>query len=183
MTSDRAQVETLLILLDHTLEESATEYGWDHWHSLVRNLATTRPEDWDALPVGGGRTIRQMVRHLGRTYPMYANHAFGDGSRQWQEEVVDGVGPGDTPEEMVVWLRAAHRSFRDAVAALTDADLPIRRKAPWGDEFETRRLIELQIQHALYHVGEINHIRALLQGNDDWDHQDMDREEITPPAT
>jgi hypothetical protein len=42
---------------------------------------------------------------------------------------------------------------------------------------ETRRVIELMIQHPLYHIGEINHIRALLQGNDDWDHQDMGREE------
>jgi hypothetical protein len=30
-------------------------------------------------------------------------------------------------------------------------------------------------------VGEINHIRALLQGNDDWDHQDMGRGE--PPQS
>jgi len=181
MTSDRAQVDTLLLLLDHTLEESAADYGWDHWHSLVRNLSTVRPEDWDQLPPGGGRTIRQLVRHMGRTYPMYANHAFGDGTRDWDEVAVDELEPGETPEEMVAWLRACHRSLRDAVATLTDADLPIKRKAPWGDEYETRRLIELQIQHALYHIGEVNHIRALLQGNDDWDHQDMDREEI--PAT
>ncbi|MGN6484306.1 MAG: DinB family protein [Thermomicrobiales bacterium] len=183
MASDRAQVDTLLVLIDHTLEESATEFGWDHWHSLVRNLSTVRPEDWDALPVGGGRTIRQLVRHVGRTYPMYANHAFGDGSRDWDDDEVDGLLPGTTPEENIAWLRACHRSLRDAVAALTDADLPVMRKAPWGDEYETRRLIELQIQHALYHVGEINHLRALLQGNDDWDHQDMDREEMPAAAS
>jgi hypothetical protein len=34
----------------------------------------------------------------------------------------------------------------------------------------------LQIQHSIYHTGELNHIRALLQGNDDWDHQDMGRD-------
>ena len=32
------------------------------------------------------------------------------------------------------------------------------------------------IQHTLYHTGEINLIRSVLQGNDDWDHQDMGRE-------
>jgi len=181
MTSDRAQVDTLLVLIDHTLEESASDFGWDHWHSLIRNLSTVRPQDWDALPVGGGRTIRQLVWHVGRTYPMYASHAFGDGTRQWEDATIDGLTPGETPEEMIAWLRAAHRSLRDAVDALTDADLLTMRKAPWGDAYETRRLIELQIQHALYHVGEINHIRALLQGNDDWDHQDMDRGE--PPST
>jgi hypothetical protein len=178
MSSDRTQVDLLLYFIDHNLEESAADYGWDHWHSLVRNLSTVRPEDWDALPVGGAshRTIRQLVHHVGRTYPMYANHAFGDGTRDWDETAVEGLEPGETPDEMIAWLRACHRTFRDAVAALTDDELLVRRKAPWGDEFEARRLIELQIQHALYHVGEINHIRALLQGNDDWDHQDMDRE-------
>ncbi|MGC4192360.1 MAG: DinB family protein [Thermomicrobiales bacterium] len=182
MTSDRAQVETLLVLIDHSMEETSAEFGWDHWHSLARNLSTVRPEDWDALPVGGGRTIRQLVRHIGRTYAMYANHTFGDGTRDWEEDTIDGIEPGTTPGEHVTWLRTCHRTFRDEVAKLTDADLPVIRKAPWGDEYETYRLIEIQIQHALYHVGEINHIRALLQGNDDWDHQDMDREEI-PAAT
>ena len=33
---------------------------------------------------------------------------------------------------------------------------------------ETRWLISAMIEHDLYHSGEINHVRALLQGNDAW---------------
>jgi hypothetical protein len=33
------------------------------------------------------------------------------------------------------------------------------------------------IQHGTYHCGEINHIRALPQGNDDRDLQDMGRDD------
>ena len=183
MTASRTEVDTLVRLLDHTMDESAAEFGWDHWHSLARNLSTVAPEECDALPPGGGRTIRQLVTHVGGTYLLYASHAFGDGSRQWGEREIDGVGPGESPEEMLAWLRLAHATLRNSVAALTDDQLGEQRKAPWGDRYEARRLIEIQIQHALYHVGEINHIRALLQGNDDWDHEDMGREPLPPSIT
>jgi len=168
-------VGELVTLFDHVLEEHG--FGWDHWHSLVWNLRNTEPAQWTALPPGGGRTIREIVIHLGGTFLMYENHAFGDASRGWGDYVVDGVAPGHTPEETTVWLRVAHGALRQRVAELTDDQLGGLRKAPWGEMYETRRILELMIQHPLYHVGEINHIRALLQGNDDWDHQDMGREE------
>ncbi|MDQ3654196.1 MAG: DinB family protein [Chloroflexota bacterium] len=177
--TDRAtsNIDLLVHLLDHTLEESASEFGWDHWHSLIRNLSTVEPGEWDALPAGAGRTIRQIVRHIGVTYLMHENHAFGDGKRGWGDLDVDGIEPGESPDELTIWLRATHGRFRDSVANLTDDVLDNRRPAAWGDLLEVRRIVELMIQHPLYHVGEINHIRALLQGNDDWDHQDMGREE------
>jgi uncharacterized damage-inducible protein DinB len=182
MTAGRTEVETLVRLLDHTLEESAAEFGWDHWHSLLWNLRNIEPGEWTRPPPGGGRTIRELVEHIGGTWLMYASHAFGDERRQWGDRVVDGIGPGQAPEETVTWLRRAHAVFREAVSALTDDQLGELRKAPWGDRYEARRLVELQLQHTLYHVGEINHIRALLQGNDDWDHQDMGRDEPQAPA-
>lgn len=177
--ASRAAVNELVTLLDHVLDEDAADFGWDHWHSIVRNLSTVAPGEWDTLPPGGGRTIRELATHIGGTFLSYESHAFGDGSRDWGDREIDGLGPGGTPEEMVTWIRRAHAELRNSVAALNDDQLGERRKAPWGDEYEIRRLIEIQLQHTLYHVGEINHIRALLQGNDDWDHQDMDREPVS----
>ncbi len=173
----RAGVNELVTMFDHVLEESADQFGWDHWHSIIWNLHNVEPEQWTQVPSGGGRTIRELVVHMGGTFLMYGSHAFGDGSREWGDRAIDGVGPGETPDETIAWLRLAHASMREPIAALTDDQLGELRKAPWGDEYETRRLIELQIQHSNYHTGELNHIRALLQGNDDWDHQDMGREE------
>ena len=167
-------VRELVTLFDHVLEESG--FGWDHWHSLLWNLHNVRPEEWNRAPDGGGRTIREIVMHIGAGWISYANHAFGDGTREWNDVVVDGTGPGDSLEGIEPWLRAAHRYLRDRIVELADAQLGETRKAPWGDEYEIRRLIELQIQTSFYHIGELNHIRALLQGNDDWDHQDMGRE-------
>lgn len=179
MTQSRVEVASLVGQLDRMFEETTEEFGRLHWHSLIRNLSTVRPEDWDALHPGGGRTIRELVMHIGTGFPFWANHAFGDGTREWSDKVVNGVAPGLTPDEMTTWLRAGYAEFRKAVVVLTDGNLSDICARPWdGPAQDARRIIEGQIQHTLYHVGEINHLRALLQGNDDWDHQDMGREDV-----
>ena len=66
-------------------------------------------------------------------------------------------------------LQEGQRVLRDSFAALVDDnELTRLRRANWGQEYETRWLITVVIQHDLYHGGEINHIRALSQGNDRW---------------
>ena len=178
MTNERsrAAVNELTILFDHVLEEHG--FGWDHWHSLLWNLRNVEPEQWTQAPPGGGRTIRELSIHIGACFLMYEDHAFGDASRDWSDRVIDRIGPGESPEDTVAWLRRAHGVLRESIAKLTDDQLGEPRKLPWGEEVETRRIIELMIQHTIYHAGEINHLRALLQGNDDWDHQDMGREDV-----
>jgi hypothetical protein len=59
------------------------------------------------------------------------------------------------------WL-ASIRSLPD------DAELDRLRLANWGDRFPTRTLIQILIGHDYYHGGEINHLRALIQGTDRW---------------
>lgn len=70
---------------------------------------------------------------------------------------------------MIDWLREGHALFRGYVAAMeNDYELMTPRKSNWGEEYETRWLIATILQHDVYHAGEINHIRALAQGNDAW---------------
>lgn len=178
MTSSRAAVDELVLLLDHSLEETADQFGYDHWHSVIWNLHNVRPEDWDVAPTGGRRTIGELVAHIGMCYLMYENRAFGDGQREWGDGQIDGGPRPETPDEWIAWLRQSHRIFRDSVAELTDDQLDDLVSAPWGDQLPARRIVEIMLQHGLYHTGEINHIRALLQGNDDWDHQDMGRDDV-----
>ena len=40
----------------------------------------------------------------------------------------------------------------------------VRREAPE----KMRWIISVMIEHDVYHAGEINHLRALMQGNDRW---------------
>ena len=177
MSTPMSQVESLVLLLDHSLEETAGEFAFDHWHSLIWNLHNTRAEDWEVNPPGGGRSIGDIVRHLGLCYLMYENHAFGDRTRQWGDGSIDVGARPETPQQWTDWLRATHTIFRDSVANLTDDQLDEITQAPWEGPLSKRRIVELMLQHGLYHCGEINHIRALLQGNDDWDHQDMGRDD------
>jgi hypothetical protein len=56
------------------------------------------------------------------------------------------------------------------VAALEDdAELLLSRPSYWGEERAIRWQVNTMVQHDLYHAGEINHIRALHQENDDED--------------
>lgn len=172
--ANNSAIRELTTLIDHILEEHG--FGWDHWHSILWNLHNVRPEDFDKAPPGGQRTIREIVVHIGAGWIAFANSICGDGPRAWDDVVINGVAPGKTPEEIEPWLRAAHGELRNCITSLTDDQLGNFAKAPWSDEYEVRRLIEIQIQTSFYHVGEINHLRALLQGNDDWDHEDMGRD-------
>ena len=53
-------------------------------------------------------------------------------------------------------------------ALADDAELDRERLTNWGDLLPTRKILRILIAHDLYHAGEINHIRALLQGTDRW---------------
>jgi hypothetical protein len=161
----RAAVDQLLYLLDQAFE------GHDE-HGLLVNLATARDDDWNWLPPGGVRTIAQIVEHVGECKFMYANHAFGDRNMSWHEFDARHNPLPARPGQMD-WLREGHALFYGCVEALAgDDELLVSRKAPWGKEYETRWLIGVMIEHDLYHAGEINHIRALAQGNDAWPHYD-----------
>lgn len=160
----RAAIEQYLYLMDQAFD--APRDG----HPLLSNLASVTDDDWLWLPPGGKRCIFQLVQHIGECKYVYDNHAFGDGSMRWDV-------PGSTPtvtremprDEVIEWLREGHRRLRTSVAALVDdAELIRPRKSSWGTEYETRWLINEMIQHDLYHGGEINHLRALHQGNDRW---------------
>lgn len=167
-------VEQLLGLLDHTLEESPDQFGTQHWHSLLWNLHNVRQEDWDTQPAPGSRTIREIVTHIGIVYLAYESHIFGDGTRSWDDPTIDGVTPGSDPEEMMTWLRRTHAQFRNSVASLTDSRLS--EPTSWGEPWTYQRVIEILIQHPIYHIGEINYARAILQGNNDWAHMDLGRD-------
>lgn len=167
-------VNQLVGLLDHALEETPEQFGTQHWHSLLWNLHNVRPEDWDAQPTPGSRTIRDIVKHIGIVFLAYENHVFGDGTRGWDDSSIDGVSPGDNPDEMTSWLREAHSRFRNSAASLTDSQLA--EPCPWGTPWTYQRIIEVMIQHPFYHIGEINYARATLQGNNDWYHMDIGRE-------
>jgi uncharacterized damage-inducible protein DinB len=146
-------------------------YRNDSSHSLLANLRDLRDGDWTATPPGGNRSICDILEHTGWCKWMYGDYAFGPASMQ-----------GDTPPlvpadgarcrpigELLSWMDAGHARWLAAIRALADdGELGRLRLANWGEQLPTRELIHILIAHDIYHAGEINHIRAILQGSDRW---------------
>jgi hypothetical protein len=161
----RATLENLVWMMDEAFD------GNDE-HSPLANLRSLHDQDWDARPPGGQRMIWHIVNHIGVCKFMYADYAFAEGTLTW-DTVDAATGFSRSPAEVIGWLRRGHDLLRSHVAALKDdSELLVQRRANWGAEYETRWLIRVMIEHDLYHAGEINHIRSVLQGTDRWAHED-----------
>jgi uncharacterized damage-inducible protein DinB len=162
-------VEALLYLIDEAFEGRGIEES-NESQALLTNLATVTDAEWRALPSGAVRSIEAMVLHVAGCKVMYADYAFGAGTKQWGTPEVEGPWqPGSAPMvDALDWLRETHRSWRDHVASLTDADLDEPRKTNWGELRPTKWIIAALIGHDFYHAGEINHLRSLLGTDDRW---------------
>jgi hypothetical protein len=158
----RTQIELYLGFLDRGIE------GTD-MHSMIGNLKDVTEADYVRVPEGG-RPIWEMVRHAASAKHVYASAAFVDGSVHWEQvrnrrDATEGYTMADDIE----WLRDGQRIFRDGVAALSDdSELAHERGTHWGARVPTERIIRIMIEHDIYHAGEINHLRALIQGTDYW---------------
>jgi hypothetical protein len=175
----RAAVDAYVYLLDEAFQ------GKDKpWHSMLGNLASVTEDDWLWVPPGGARTIRQLTGHVGGAVYLYYDRVFGgckvfgEPIESWDVPAGDlGVGTDDLDSErrlpneppmaaVIAWATGCAHAFRDAVATLDDAALEETRTNHRGEPWPVRWFVGTMIQHYAYHAGEINHIRALSQGND-----------------
>jgi uncharacterized damage-inducible protein DinB len=160
--------EALLYLLDEAFDGRGIEES-NESQALLTNLATVTEDEWRATVPGVARTIESMVLHVAACKIMYADYAFGPGTKQWGTAEVEGWEPGAAPmAEAIDWLRVAHRSFRQHVSALSDDDLQRPRRCNWGEMRPTRWIVAALIGHDFYHAGEINHLRSTLGTDDRW---------------
>lgn len=159
----RDRIGEWLYTMDEAFEGNGT-------HSLLANLESLRDDDWLWVPPDGGRSIFDIIRHIGEAKYVYENHTFGDRSMRWDRPgTVPALEAGADKTTITEYLRTAQARLRESVAGLADdAELTQQRPANWGEMFEMRWLINVMVQHDLYHGGEINHIRALHHGNDRW---------------
>ncbi len=159
----REGVDALLWLMDEAFD------GRDQ--SLISGLEAVRDEDWWAKPQGGGRSIASILEHVGWAKWMYEDYGFGGSSLNGGEPPMwpaDGR-PRARPE-LLEWLTEGHRRLRESLGALADDSELDRPRFVYGLQAvkPTREFFRILAGHDFYHAGEINHIRALLQGNDKW---------------
>ena len=154
----KTQVEGLLRLLD-------LAFRGDHNHSLLGNMRHVDDAVWGHAPEGGSRTIAEIFTHAACGNWAYDDAAFRGRERSWDEWL--STAPADR-KGALDWAREGHDRLVESVGALEDADLDLARPTHWGGEMETRALIVVTIEHDIYHAGEVNHARALLQNTDRW---------------
>jgi len=167
ISSSRTSIDTLAWLLHDAFEGDPDQ-------SLLANLHDLSDKDWTALPVGGGRSIADILEHVGWAKWMYEDYAFGSASMRGDQPplVPANNARSRPPAELLAWLTEGHRRWLASIHALSnDAELDRERPTNWGTHLQTRVLIRIMIAHDLYHAGEINHIRVLLQGTDRWPYE------------
>ena len=133
-----------------------------------------REEDWTALPSRSGRSIADILEHVGWSKWMYEDYAFGTASvRGDQPPLIPAGSARSRPhDELLAWLTQGHRRWLASVRALgDDKELDRERLTNWGDWLPTREIIRILIAHDFYHAGEINHLRAVLQSTDRWPYE------------
>lgn len=164
MIHSRTAIETLVWLIEDAFQVDPDQ-------SLMANLRDLREDDWTALPMGASRSISEILEHVSWCKWMYEDYAFGSASlRGDQPPLTPSNGERSRPrKELIEWLTEGHRRWLASVRALPDdSELDRDRLTNWGDHLPTRVIIRIMIGHDFYHAGEINHIRALLQGTDRW---------------
>jgi uncharacterized damage-inducible protein DinB len=163
-SNSRIVLETLIWLIEDAFEG-------DPSHALMANLQDLRDQDWTAIPAGSGRSIADILEHVSWSKWMYEDYAFGSASMQGDQPPLtpaDGA-RSRPPEELLAWLQEGHRRWLTSIRDLTDdSELDRERLTNWGEKLSTRTIIRILIAHDLYHAGEINHLRALLQSTDRW---------------
>ena len=160
----RTVIETLVWLIEDA-------FHGDPDNSLLSNLRDLREEDWTALPAGSNRSIADILEHVGWSKWMYENYAFGSATMRGDEPpLIPANGVRSRPHnELLDWLTEGHGRWLNSVRSLSDdSELDRERLTNWGDRLPTRVIIRIMIAHDFYHAGEINHMRALLQGTDRW---------------
>ena len=162
--TSHAEIDTLAWLIEEAFEG-------DPSHSLLANIVHLQEEDWTAMPANNGRSIADILEHVGWSKWMYEDYAFGAASlRSDQPPMIPAWGARSRPhDELLSWLTEGHRRWLASVRALADdTELDRERLTNWGERLSTRVIIRILIAHDFYHAGEINHLRAQLQGTDRW---------------
>jgi uncharacterized damage-inducible protein DinB len=164
VATSRIAVDTFAWLIEEA-------FDGDPSHSLLANLHDLREEDWTATLSESGRSIAEILEHVGWSKWMYEDYAFGTASLRGDQPplVPEGGARSRLRAELLTWLTEGHQRWLASVRALADDnELERERLTNWGERLPTRVILRMMIAHDLYHAGEINHLRALLQSTDRW---------------
>src|SRR5215216_2569344 len=126
-SNSRMAIDTLVWLIEEA-------FDGDPSHSLLANLQALREEDWTATPGGRGRSIADILEHVGWSKWMYEDYAFGSASLRGDQPplVPEGDLRARPQQELLAWLMEGHRRWLNSVRSLSDdSELDRERLTNW----------------------------------------------------
>lgn len=157
--------------LDALIREIEYAYDGDPKHSFIANLAAFKDDEWTVYLPHAGRCLADIVEHVAWVKWMYEDYAFGSQSLAGDRPPLAPEGGARSRPRLALmaFLAEGHARLLGSVRRLVDdEDLERPRRAYWGGMLPARDIVHINLAHDLYHAGEINHLRALLQGTDQW---------------
>jgi hypothetical protein len=145
-----SRIRKSCIILDSLCWLVEDAFEGDPSQSLLGNLVNIRKGDWETLPAGGGRTIANILMHVGWCKWMDENYAFGNASmRGDQPPLIPAGGTSSRPhDELLTWLKEGHDKWLASVRALPDdTELERERLTNWSEHLPTRTSIRMMIGH------------------------------------
>ena len=121
-------IDTLAWLIEDAFEGDPDQ-------SLLANLRDLKEEDWTALPSGAGRSVADILEHVGWSKWMYEDYAFGPAiMRGDQPPLIPADGARSRPhDELLSWLKEGHKRWLASVRSLPDDnELERERLTNWG---------------------------------------------------
>lgn len=156
---DHSQIQSLIRQLKNT-------YSGQPWYgdgTLASLQKITAKQSFQAL-IPGKKSIAEILRHIVAWRLFLIEHLQGNttysielnSERDWPSV------KGQSWEDLLAELAASQQTIMDLLAEQGD-DLLAQELSNGADQYNFRFLIEGVIQHDLYHLGQINLIRALLE--------------------
>jgi hypothetical protein len=156
-------IELLLALIDQA-------YDHKSWHgpNLRGSIRRVEADVAGRRPAAGRHCIWEVVMHAAYWKYTIRRRLLGEKRGSFPRkgsnwfDAPDPLTPADW-EEAVALLGQTHRSMRDAVAALSPADLDV---IPPGSKTSNFALISGIAAHDVYHAGQIQLLKRLVGGAD-----------------
>jgi hypothetical protein len=153
--------------LRQRLEEA---FRGSRYHSFLGSLrgvseeaARWTPPHYRSFPHMTG-SILNLAFHTGADKSVLISCSFGDGSVTWQQMTARFESLGGDLKAAKRLAEEGHAKVLQTLASLTDADLQQMRPYYGGKRLTTYELFAIIAEHDLYHAGQINYVRCLIEG-------------------
>lgn len=139
-------------------------------HSFLASLkgvseeaARWTPSRYRGVPHMNG-SILNLAFHTGGDKSVLISCAFGDGSVTWERVTARFESLGGDLQAAKRLAEEGHAKVLEALASLSEADLEEMRPYYGGRRLTAYEIFAIIAEHDLYHAGQINYVRCLIEG-------------------